>query len=91
MPTATVSSKGQLTIPVEVRKRLGICEGTRVDFFFVEDGSVRLRPKKIPFEKLLGILRAPGMKPLTPRAIDRRITRFHAAEDRRIRAQRKRR
>ncbi|MDZ4046209.1 MAG: AbrB/MazE/SpoVT family DNA-binding domain-containing protein, partial [Rhodoglobus sp.] len=31
MPTATVTSKGQVTIPAEVRERLGIEAGTRVD------------------------------------------------------------
>ena len=87
MATATVTSKGQLTIPAEVRKRLGIHAGTRVDFVFAEDGSVQFRPKKIPFERLIGMLKVPGMKPLTPRAIDRAIMRYHAAEDKRIRAQ----
>lgn len=36
MPIATVTSKGQITIPVEVRERLGIRTGTRVQF--VPDG-----------------------------------------------------
>ncbi len=89
MATATVTSKGQVTIPVEVRKRMGIRAGTRVDFQFADDGSVQLRPKKVPFEKLMGMLHVPGMKPLTPRAIDRLIQRFHAAEDKRIRRGRK--
>jgi AbrB family looped-hinge helix DNA binding protein len=39
MPTATVTSKGQVTIPVEVRERLGIEAGTRVQFVASGDGS----------------------------------------------------
>ncbi|MGL5909060.1 MAG: AbrB/MazE/SpoVT family DNA-binding domain-containing protein [Phycicoccus sp.] len=36
-----VTSKGQVTIPLEVRRRLGIEPGTEVDFE-VQDGSVHL-------------------------------------------------
>lgn len=39
MPTATVTSKGQVTIPVEVRERLGIEAGTRVQFVPRADGT----------------------------------------------------
>lgn len=39
MPTATVTSKGQVTIPIEVRERLGIETGTRVQFLAHADGT----------------------------------------------------
>jgi len=39
---ATVTSKGQLTIPKEVRDRLGIEPGEKVLFRFDEEGGVRL-------------------------------------------------
>ena len=39
---ATVTSKGQLTIPKEVRERLNIEPGEKVVFRFDEDGGVRL-------------------------------------------------
>ncbi|CAN5560296.1 AbrB/MazE/SpoVT family DNA-binding domain-containing protein [soil metagenome] len=39
MPTATVTSKGQVTIPLEVRERLGIGTGTRVQFLAHPDGT----------------------------------------------------
>ena len=39
MPTATVTSKGQVTIPVEVRERLGIEAGARVQFVPRADGT----------------------------------------------------
>ena len=45
MPTATVTSKGQLTIPKEVRKALGIKPGTRVDFYEGEEGEYIFRPR----------------------------------------------
>ena len=39
---STVSSKGQVTIPIEVRRRLGLKEGDRVEFV-EEDGVTALR------------------------------------------------
>lgn len=39
---ATVTSKGQLTIPKEVRERLNIEPGEKVVFRFDEEGGVRL-------------------------------------------------
>lgn len=38
MPNATLTSKGQLTVPREVRARLGLEPGDRVSFTAVEDG-----------------------------------------------------
>ncbi|MDF1521530.1 MAG: AbrB/MazE/SpoVT family DNA-binding domain-containing protein [Trueperaceae bacterium] len=40
---ATMTSKGQITIPVEVRKQLGLGRGDRVEFT-LEDGAAVLRP-----------------------------------------------
>lgn len=39
MATATVTSKGQVTIPVEVRRKLGISTGTIVEFVPRSDGT----------------------------------------------------
>ncbi len=39
MAVATVTSKGQVTIPLEVRERLGIQAGTRVEFIPRSDGG----------------------------------------------------
>ena len=59
-PSSTISSKGQVTIPVEVRHRLGLKEGDRVEFVF-EEGRTVLRPaqpEKNPFEAYVGALPA---------------------------------
>ena len=45
MPSSTVSSKGQVTIPQEVRTRMGLRAGDRVDFV-EERGETILRPMK---------------------------------------------
>jgi AbrB family looped-hinge helix DNA binding protein len=59
-PSSTISSKGQVTVPIEVRHRLGLKEGDRVEFVF-EDGRTVLRPaqtEKNPFLQFLGALPA---------------------------------
>jgi antitoxin PrlF len=45
MPTAKVTSKGQLTIPKQVREALGIKPGTKVDFYEGEKGEYIFRPR----------------------------------------------
>lgn len=47
MPTATVTSKGQVTIPASVREGLGLHAGDRVDFVRLDDGSFKLRPASL--------------------------------------------
>ena len=49
---ATVTSKGQVTIPKRIRDRLEIESGTRLAFVLEDDGSVRVYPKKEPTERL---------------------------------------
>jgi AbrB family looped-hinge helix DNA binding protein len=45
MPTATITSKGQITIPVKVRKALRLKPGSRIDFYEIADGEYLFRPK----------------------------------------------
>lgn len=56
MPVATVTSKGQVTIPREVRRALRIGAGDRVSFDLERDGSVTLRPQTTSLLSLVGIL-----------------------------------
>jgi AbrB family looped-hinge helix DNA binding protein len=58
MAASTLTSKGQITIPKEVRDRLGVQEGDRIVFQFDEQGRVILRPEsRDPLEGLVGLLR----------------------------------
>lgn len=47
MAAATVTSKGQITIPASVRKDLGLKAGTRVEFVKVAKGQYAIRPATI--------------------------------------------
>jgi AbrB family looped-hinge helix DNA binding protein len=60
MPTATVTSKGQVTIPLAVRQDLRLEAGLRVEFTRNEDGSYSLRAATRPVSDLFGCL--PGYR-----------------------------
>lgn len=47
METTSVTSKGQVTIPKEVRQQLGIRQGSRIEFVLVSD-HVEMRVKSTP-------------------------------------------
>lgn len=51
--TLTVSSKGQVTLPAELREQLGIETGTKLTLAVEDGGAVRLR-KRQPLESLIG-------------------------------------
>ena len=55
---ATLSSKGQATIPKAVRDRLQIRPGDRFKFFFHPDGVIIL--PKIPTARLKGMIPRPA-------------------------------
>ena len=58
--SSTISSKGQITVPLEVRKRLGLKVGDRVEFVVDKDRTT-IRPARAPenpFLKYIGALPA---------------------------------
>ena len=58
MPTATITSKGQITLPKEIRDHLKLAEGDRVEFIIDASGEVRVRTVSGPVCKLHGLLQA---------------------------------
>ena len=83
MSTATVTSKGQITIPKEIRKLLQVEEGDRIDFV-IEGARVVMRKPGRSLRSLKGLLYRKGRKPVTIEEMDRAIARFHARENNRI-------
>lgn len=73
MSTATITSKGQITIPKEIRDSLLLHTGDKVDFTLTENGQVLLRPLTRRVADLFGRLQKPGQKVLSPAAMDAAI------------------
>jgi AbrB family looped-hinge helix DNA binding protein len=69
MPTSTVTSKGQITIPARVRKELGLEPGSRIDFVKTADGVYELVPATQTITSLKGFVTAPTT-PITLAEID---------------------
>lgn len=60
MATATLTSKGQITIPVQVRTALGLETGDRVEFVETEDGKFSIIAASKTVQDLKGLIRKPA-------------------------------
>lgn len=49
---ATVTSKGQVTIPKRIRDELDLDAGTELEFVLEEDGTIQVRPKEPAMDRL---------------------------------------
>jgi AbrB family looped-hinge helix DNA binding protein len=59
--TAKISSKNQITVPAEVRRRLGVGASDRIAFFFTENGTVEVQKPRFDLESIIGSVPAlPG-------------------------------
>ena len=65
MSEATMTSKGQTTIPKDIRDGLGLKPQDRLHFTLLPDGTVIMRAKKRSVSELYGVLHRPGRKPLS--------------------------
>lgn len=59
MATATLTSKGQITIPVQVRASLGITAGDRIEFVEEEKGKFTIMAATHSVKDLKGVIRRP--------------------------------
>jgi antitoxin PrlF len=73
VPTATVTSKGQITIPNKIRQFLKIRPGDSVDFLVEKDGRVVMKQAIRDIEELEGLLYRPGIKTISTAKMNRII------------------
>lgn len=57
MPSAKLTSKGQITIPKEVRRALGLHTGDRLAFRVRDNGTVVVEAEKVSLQSLRGAVR----------------------------------
>lgn len=65
MPRATITSKGQMTVPKEIRDALRVQPGDQVELIIQAPGQVLLRPATVSVKQLKGILARPGQRALS--------------------------
>lgn len=89
---ATLTSKGQITLPAELRRRWQLKPGDRVEFRLLEDDSVVLtrRARRSIFESRKELPPLSLGRPLTQRDIDRAVDEAMADQELRARGRRAR-
>lgn len=70
MPTATLTSKGQITLPKDVRQQLRVHTGDTVEFLIGADGEIRVRAGSVDVSALRGLLRRPGQRAVSTERMD---------------------
>ena len=73
MPVSTITSKGQITIPKEIREHLHVQAGDKIDFILDESGKVVFEPATLDVAELKGILQRKNMKPVSVQEMKKSI------------------
>lgn len=72
MPSeATLTSKGQTTIPKDIRDSLAMKAGDRMTFTLMPDATVVMRVKTKSITDLAGVLHKKGRKPVPVEQLSR--------------------
>ncbi len=77
MATATLTSKGQVTIPKEIREKLRLKTGDRIHFWVDADGGVHLRAQNRSLLDMVGFMKhlVKRTTPVTVEEMDEAIQR----------------
>jgi antitoxin PrlF len=63
---ATLSPKGQLTVPADIRERLALKPGDKVEFRILRDGTITFHAMNVTVDDLFGMIAYKG----SPKTID---------------------
>ncbi|HFE37602.1 MAG TPA: AbrB/MazE/SpoVT family DNA-binding domain-containing protein [Gammaproteobacteria bacterium] len=74
---ATITSKGQITLPKALREQLHLVSGDRVEFIIDKSNIVRMLPRKASVTNLKGMLPKPD-KPVTLEEMEAAIAAAHS-------------
>jgi antitoxin PrlF len=81
MASATVTSKGQVTIPVDVRTKLGLRPGSRLAFVPTDTGGYEIHPEAASIKDLKGTVPRPP-QPVSIEEMNEAIAAGATADDR---------
>lgn len=71
---ATLTSKGQITLPKAIRERLGLDAGSMLDFQVLADNTITARPVKPDARRVRGLLKSPHAAPPTVEQMDEAVS-----------------
>jgi AbrB family looped-hinge helix DNA binding protein len=71
---ATLTSKGQLTLPKEIRDRLNLDAGAILDFQIQADNTITARQVQPDARRIRGLLKSPHAAPLTVEQMDEAVS-----------------
>ena len=77
---ATLTSKGQITLPKEIRDRLGLDAGATLDFQLLPDNTITARAVQPDARRIRGLLQSPHREALTVQQMDDGIARHLRAK-----------
>ena len=77
---ATLTSKGQITLPKDIRDRLGLDAGSMLDFQLLTDNTITARAVRADARSVRGLLKSPHAKPLTVEQMDLGVAQLMAAK-----------
>jgi len=75
MASATLTSKGQITIPLRVREKLGLEPGDRIEFVEVDEGKFQLIPRTRSIKELEGRYHGKVSRPVSIEEMNAAIAR----------------
>jgi antitoxin PrlF len=73
---ATLTSKGQITLPKEIRERLGLDAGSMLDFQILADNTITARQVLPDARRIRGLLKSPHARPLTVEQMDEAVSKL---------------
>lgn len=77
---ATLNGKGQITLPKEIRDRLGLDAGSMLDIQVLPDNTITARAVKPDARRIRGLLQSPHPEPLTVEQMDEAVSRHLRAK-----------
>jgi len=73
MALATLTSKGQVTIPKKIRESLKLQSGDKIEIVVTKEGEAIIRPVSKKVDDLFCRLQKPGQTPVSLEVIDNAI------------------
>lgn len=73
MTSATITTKGQITIPKKIRDKLRLNAGDKIEFVLLDNGEAIMRPVSKRVDDVFGILHKTGQKTVTVEQMNEKI------------------